>query len=241
MATTLKIKNETGAELEIQTGGAPVKIAAGAQADLTEKQLASKGFSEAVQAGSVSFVNIVTPTSEQVDLAREILPALVSSMGERIGNVKGRFGKSQGELLKMRGSYNKSWKVSESQFAVAQAATVGWPTVKSAVQNLLLDQADKDPEVEAKEDEIKGIEDAITLLNNEDLSPPDGRPIDEWFQDRYAKELALKKAKAELAELIAKHTDPMAATVATIDGSVTALKALTKVQAIGAEIPEFGK
>jgi hypothetical protein len=240
MATTLRVKNESGAELEIQTGGAPVKIAAGAEADLTEKQLASKGFSEAVQAGSVSFVNIMAPTQEQVDLARKILPALVSSLGERIGNVKGRFEKSQGELLKMRTSFNKSWKVAESQFVVAQASTAGWPTVKKAVKNLLFDTAVEDPAVTAKKQEIKDLEDDIVELNKEDLAVS-GRTLEEWFTDRNAKEMALTKAKDDLNKLNAQKTDLLATPVASIDGAVTALSGLTKAKAIGTEIPEFGK
>jgi hypothetical protein len=240
MATTLTIRNETGAALEIQTGGAPVKIAAAAAADLTEKQLASKGFSEAVHAGSVSFVNIKAPTKEQVDLAEKILPALVSSMGERIGNVKSRFEKSQGGLLKMRTSYNKSWQVSKSQFGAAQAATAGWPAVKNAVQNLLFDTATEAPEVTAKKGEIKEIEDAIVELNNEDLSVS-GRTLEQWFADRYAMEVALTKATDDLVKLLANSSDPLATTVASINGSVTALKALTAANAIGSEIPEFGK
>lgn len=240
MATTLRIKNETGAELEIQTGGAPVKIAAGAQTDLTEKQLASKGFSEAVHAGSVSFVNIAAPTQEQIELGRKILPALVSSMGERIGNVKGRFEKSQGELFKMRASYNKSWKVAESQFTVAQTSTAGWPTVRKAVKNLLLDTVAEDPAVTAKKQEIKSLEDDIADLNKEDLAVS-GRTLEQWFADRYTKEQALIKAKDDLAKLTSKNTDPLTIPVASIDGAVTALSALTKGKAIGAEIPEFGK
>lgn len=240
MATTLRVKNESGAELEIQTGGAPVKIAAGAEAELTEKQLASKGFSEAVQAGAVSFVNIATPTQEQVELARKILPALVSSIGDRIGNVKGRFEKSQGELLKMRDSFNKSWKVAESQFTVAQASTAGWAAVRKAVKNLLFDTATEDPAVTAKKQEIKDLEDDIVELNNEDLAVS-GRTLQEWFTDRNAKEQALTKAKDDLNKLNAQTSDPLATPVASIDGAVTALTGLTKAKAIGAEIPEFGK
>ncbi len=240
MATTLKVKNESGAELEIQTGGAPVKIAAGAEADLTEKQLASKGFSEAVQAGTVSFVNIANPTQEQVDLARKILPALVSSLGERISNVKSRFEKSQGELLKMRTSFNKSWKVAESQFTVAQASTAGWANVRKAVKNLLFDTATEDPEVAAKKQEIKELEDDIAELNQEDLAVS-GRTLDDWFKDRNGKELALAKAKDDLSKLNVQASDPLQTPVASIDGAVTALGGLTKAKAIGAEIPEFGK
>ena len=240
METTLRIKNETGTELVIKTGGAPVKIAPAAEADLTEKQLASKGFLEAVHAGSVSFVNIEDPTEEQVDLAEKILPALVSSLGERIGNVKSRFEKSQGGLLKMRTSYNKSRQVSKSQFGVAQAATAGWPAVKDAVQNLLFDSATDSQEVIDKRDEIKEIEDAIVELNNEDLSVS-GRTLEQWFADRLARETALAKAKDDLAKLTAAGADPLAVIVASINGSVTALNGLTEAVAIGAEIPEFGK
>lgn len=240
MATTLKVKNETGAELEIPTVSGPVKIAAGANADLDEKQLASKGFSDAVHAGSVSFVNVVAPTPEEVALAKKILPPLVTAMGERIGNVKGRFEKSQAEILKMRTSYNKSWKVAESQFTVAQASTTGWPAVKKAVKNLLFDTAAEDPDVTAKKEEIKDLEDEIDKLNNEDLSVS-GRTLQQWFEDRNAKEQALVKAKDDLAKLTAKATDPLATPVASIDGAVTALTALTKAKALGTEIPEFGK
>jgi hypothetical protein len=240
MATTLRVKNESGAELEIQTGGAPVTIAAGAETDLTEKQLASKGLSEAVHAGTVSFVHIAAPTQEQVALARKILPALVSSLGERIGNVKGRFEKSQGELLKMRNSFNKSWKVAESQFNVAQASTAGWNNVRKAVKNLLFDTATEPPDVTAKKEDIKELEDAITELNKEDLSVS-GRSLDDWFKDRNAKEQALAIAKDDLNKMIGQTSDPLATPVASIDGAVTALSGLTKAKAIGAEIPEFGK
>ena len=140
----------------------------------------------------------------------------------------------------MRASYNKSWKVAESQFTVAQASAASWPTVRKAVKNLLLDTATEDPAVAAKRQEIKSLEDDIADLNKEDLTVS-GRTLEQWFADRYVKEQALVKAKDDLAKLTAKNTDPLTSPVASIDGAVTALSALTKGKAIGTEIPEFGK
>lgn len=240
---TLKIKNVTGAELEIEPGGAPVKLAAGAEADLSDKELMSKGFVKVVEAGSVSFVNVVNPSQDQIELARKVLPSLVATMRDRIGNYKGRFEQSQRELLKLRESFNKAWKIAEAHLAVAQTSTSGWPAVKQAVKSFLLDTKPEDPSVTEKKADIAAITEAIDNLKNEVLEPqePSGRSREEWFADRVAKEQALKEAQAELANMSAQKADPLATEVASVDGTVVALATLTADKAIGKEIAEFGK
>jgi hypothetical protein len=240
MPTTLKVKNETAAELQIQTSTGPVKIAAGAQADLTENQLTSKGFADALAAGSVSFANVAKPTNEEIALARKALLPLVAATQSRAGTLKGRFDQSQKELLRLRESFNKLWKVAEAQFTQAQTSTAGWKALKNAVKNLLIDTVVEPPDVAAKKKAVADLEEDIEDLKKEDLAVS-GRTREQWLADRLAKEQALKEAHAELDKVSSQKADPLIAQVASIDGAVTAIGALTKDNAIGKELPEFGK
>ena len=238
--TTLKIKNEKGGELKIETGGDPVKLAAGAEADLSEKELKSQGFVKALEEGSVSFVNVAKPNKDQITLARAILPSLVKAAGGRIGNLKSRFEQSQKELLKQRDSFIKAWNVADANLTAAQKAVPGWPALQKAVKNLLLDTKVDDLEVTEARNAIKAIQKEIGDLKKEDLAVS-GRTREVWFADRLAKEQTLKDAEAALSKVDAEKADPLAEEVATVDTAVAALAGLKKDKAIGPEIAEFGK
>jgi hypothetical protein len=239
MATTLKIRNETGSQLQIETGGIPVILDDGEEADLSEQQLKSLGFSKAAEAGQVSFVVVGTPSAEQIALARLILPNLVKSLGSQVSTLKGRFEKTQKDLLNLSVGYNKTWKTAETDLMLAQASAPGWPNVKDAVQALLFDTAAADPDVVAKQAEVDAIVAAIDALNNEDLTVT-GRTLEQWFVDRLEQEQLLTTAQSELAELETTTADPLVAEVNAVDANVTAVTALVKAYEIGVEIAPFG-
>jgi hypothetical protein len=237
---TLRIKNVTDAELKIETGGAPVTLAANEEKELSEKDLMSRGFAKAIEAGSVSFVIPDDPGQDQIELARKVLPPLVTAMRDGIGNHKNRFEQSQRALLQLREPFNKAWKIAKAHLEVAQTSTSGWLAVKQAVQKLLLDTQEEDSSVKQAREAVESIEQEIDELKNEDLAAT-GRSLEEWFADRFAKEQALKEAQEALAKVSAEKTDPLAIEVASVDGTVAALTALTEDKAIGKEIAEFGK
>ncbi|HYP07853.1 MAG TPA: hypothetical protein VER03_16590 [Bryobacteraceae bacterium] len=237
---TLNVKNNSAADVEFETPTGPVKIEANKDKNLGEKELTSKGFAKALDGGSLSFAQVQNPSGDVVELARRILPPLIASMRDRITNQRGRFEAVQKDLLKLRESFNKSWKVAEAQLAASQGSIAGWPAVRNAAKNLLIDTKVEDAEVTQKKQAVTDIEAEIAVLNSEDLAQS-GRTLDQWFADRYAKEQALTQAKDELAKVNVQKSDPLATDVASVDGAVTALGALTKAKAIGAEIPEFGK
>ena len=74
MATTLRIRNETNAELKIDTGVNVIVFAAKEEKELAEKELKSQGFAKALGAGTISFVKINKPSAEHMKLARIALP-----------------------------------------------------------------------------------------------------------------------------------------------------------------------
>jgi hypothetical protein len=238
--TTLTIKNETGEELIIETGGAPVKIPAGGSAKLSDKELNSRAFAAALEAGKISFANVPNPGPDEIDLARKVLPPLVASMRDRLGKFKNQFEQSQKDLLRQRDSFNKTWNVAETRLGAVQSAPAGWAALKQAVKNLLLDTNTEDPAVTNQKKAIKKLEDVIGKLRNEDLAQTN-RSREEWYAERIAKEQELKQAQNELAKLSAEKADPLAADVATLDATVTAVAALKKDKAIGKPIAEFGQ
>lgn len=240
MEATLTIKNETGADLEIETGGVPKKLAPGATADLSAKELQSRGFAQVLDAGKVSFVKVQKPGQDEIDLARKVLPAMVVSTRERMAKFKSSFEQSQKELLQLRESFNKAWKVAEASLGAAQSALAGWPALNKAVRNLLLDTMTEDPEVTAKKDAVKALEERIAALKKEEPATT-GRTLEQWYADRVVREQELKEAQDALAKVSDAKADRLAADVDALDANVTALTALTKDKAIGKPLAEFGK
>lgn len=241
MATTLKIKNTTAGPLTIKTGGAggDIELAAGEEAPLTAAQLSSKGFAAALEAGSVSFVPVATPSQEEIALAEAVLPPLVMGMRDRVRNLKDRFDRSQKDLLERRKAYNTAWKTAAAYLVQAKAAVPGWPALQAGAKNLLLDTVAESPEIAAAKAEVESLEDEIDTLNNEDLAAT-GRTLQQWFQDRQAKEVQLLEARKLLEGLNAQAAHPLVPVVAEVAGAATAINALTQNAVIGQEIPEFG-
>ena len=237
---TLTIKNESPATLEFATPGGVVKLEAGKSAELTDKQLKSPGFAEAVLAGKASIAPVNNPGKDQTDLAKAVLPAIVTGTGAKVAQLKARFDQSQKELLKLREAFNKTRKLVESNLDTAQSTVTGWPGLRKAVKNLILDTEAESPAVKEKKEALKSIEKELEDLKQEDLAATH-RTLEDWFKDRLAKEQAVKEAREALAKVSQEKANPLIVEVETLDASIAAVQAIAKNKAIGKEIPEFGQ
>src|SRR2546421_2475469 len=101
--------------------------------------LKSAGVRDALQTGKVSFAEIPHPAEDQIKLAGEVLPPLVTATGAQIVNYKVRYEQSAKQLEKLRDDYNKTWKSAAAQLAAAQKAAEMWPALEKAVKALVLD------------------------------------------------------------------------------------------------------
>jgi len=218
---TLKVKNESKMPLKIDTGGAPIEIAPGAERELTANELKSASFAKALEDGWVSFVKVDQPTEEQIKLARLVLPDLVSAAGDRLAAVKGRFEQSQKELLKLREGYNKAWGLAETYLAGAKSTMPGWPHLKSAAENYLLHAAVEDPKVKELKQTIQDLAEQVAALKQQKPDTPEA--LEAWFKNRANTEEQLKQAEAELAKMSKAAADPVAAKVIAIDQAASAI------------------
>jgi hypothetical protein len=237
---TLTIKNDSDAPLEFTTPGGAVSIAPGKSEDLTEKKLKSPVLADALLSGDASIVPIADPTKEgKSDLARAVLPAIVAGTGAKLAKLKTRFDQSQKELIKLRESFNKTRKQVEASLDEAQGSLSGWPGVRKAVKNLILDAEAEDPAVKEKKDALAALEAELKALKSEDLAAT-GRSLEDWYKDRVAKEQAVKDAAAALAKIAKEKANPLAGQLDALDVGVAGVQAIVKSKVIGKEIPEFG-
>lgn len=235
----MTVKNESAATVEFPTPGGVVKLEAGKSEDLTDKQLKSPGFADAVLAGKVSIGPVNNPGKDQTELAKAVLPPIVTGAGAKIAQLKARFDQSQNELLKLREAFNKTRKVVESNLDAAQSSVSGWPGLRKAVKTLIFDAEAESADVKQKRDALKAVEKELEDLKMEDLAVTK-RTREAWFEDRLAKEQAVKDARDALAKVNKEKANPMIAEVETLDGRIEAVKAIAKHKVIGKEIPEFG-
>jgi hypothetical protein len=235
MATTLKIKNETAEERVIGT----LKLAPMDTADLSAKELTSRDFSRALEAGHVSFVDVNNPGQDVIRLAGEVLPGLVVMMRDRITTLKGRLEQAQKELRALREAYNKAWKVAESHLVAAQASAAGWPALRRAAKSLLLDTKAEDQAVTDKKKAVADIQALIDASKAEGM-PADAEAREAWYAYRKKMEEDLRKAQEALDKVSHEKADPLAADVASVEVAVAAVAGLKKDEAIGREMPPFG-
>ena len=128
MATTLNVRNESAADIELGKGDAEVTIAAGKDEELEEELLSSSAFAEALADGQLRFVLTQDPDADRISLARRLLPKLIRGLGPRFLALGGRLEVSLHSLDRQRLEYNHSWKQTEFllKTAKASAEVVNW-------------------------------------------------------------------------------------------------------------------
>lgn len=235
----LTIRNDSANKLKIDTGAGLVEVDAGAQAELTEPQLLSSGFTKVLDAGAVSFAAVAQPTAEQSATARKVLAPRIAAAADRASKSSKQFTQAQANLLKLRDGFNKAWKAASASLDAAQKSNPGWKAVKDAAQNLVFAAVQDSAEVTAAKSKVTLAQQAVDDLKGEDLAQTN-KPLEQWYTERVAADEALAKAQADLAALVAKAADPLIARVDSTGQTVADLAALNKDQAIGKELPAFG-
>jgi vacuolar-type H+-ATPase subunit I/STV1 len=238
---TLTIKNESGAKLEFATSGGAVKLDPGESKELSGNQLKGQGLADAILLGNASIQVAPNPGKDQVDLAKTVLPPLVTSTGARVTQLGSRFDQSQKELVKLREAFNKTWKAAESNLGAAHAATAGWANLRKAVKGLILDTEEVNEAVKERKDAVKALEQGLEKLKNENLADTPGRTLEHWYADRVAAEKALEEARAALANVRKEKSNPIVAEIETVEAGIARVQAIQKNKAIGKEIQEFGQ
>lgn len=237
---TLKIKNESGAKLELPTPGGVVSLDTDASADLNEKQLKSPAFADALLHGRLSITVGDTPSDEEIALAKAVLPPVVTGARARLTQLKSRFDQSQAELVKLRDAFNRTWKVAEASLGATKSGVAGWPGLRDAVTSLILDADEEPADIREKREALEAAQKELDTLKSEDLGET-GRTLEQWYADRVAKENAVRDAAAALAKVSQEKANPLIADLTAIDARVGAIQAIKQDAAIGAEIPQFGR
>jgi hypothetical protein len=245
----LAVKNETGGELEIRSGGAaPIRIAPGATKDLDAGLLKSQAVTDLLHGRKISLQPPYLPAhptkeqeqtfAEQMKLAREVLAPMVTTLGAQILNHRNRYVQSQRELVRLRDAYNKSWIAAEAGLAAAKAAAESWGAVHKAITTVLIDTTPEPKEVTEKREAVEKLQQELADMAKDPVAAAD---LDAWFERRLAKQKELAAAKAELDALAKQKSDPLVAEMNTVSkhsDTVTDL-AKKKDKAIGKELPEL--
>lgn len=232
MEPTLKIKNEDNAQIVVapDSGGAPVLVDAGQEAELTATHLTSRSFSDHLAAGRARFVETVNPTKEQYLLARRVLPGLLRSLGGRFVGIHGLMEDSMGALARMREAYNKSWAKTEAEIVDAEDASKGAEHLFRAVNHFL--------KLKPEEDALAQIEAELAALQAEDLGQT-GKPFAQWLAEFQAKAEELADAEKTLAVAASVYITPHAELKQAVKNAWDAFKVADHTTDIGAEVPAF--
>lgn len=240
---TLTIKNESGAKLALATPAGQVELEPGAQVELSDRQLGSQDLADALYSGKVAFVIPGRPAKEQVELAKAVLPRLAAGSGTKLTQAKARFDQSQKELMHLRQAFNKTWKAAEIHLGAAKATAAGWPGLRRAIKALILDTEEEDRSVKEKKEALTALEkelEELKALGAEDLAVQ-ARTLDDWYKDRVVKEHAVQKARDAWEKVSKEKTNPLIAQMDALDAGAGAVRAIAKDDAIGREVPEFGR
>lgn len=249
LAVKLTVKNETGAEIEIRSGGAaPIRIPPGATKDLDVGLLKSQAVADLLHGKKISLQPPNLPAhptkeqeqavAEQLKLAREVLAPMVTTLGAQILNHRNRYVDSQKELMRLRDAYNKTWTAAEASLAGAKAAAESWGAVQKSIATVIIDATPEAREVTEKREVVEKLDQELKDMAKDNVAAAD---LDAWFERRLARKKELETAKAELEALEKKKGDPLVAemnAVARNSDSVAAL-AKSKDKSIGNELPEL--
>ena len=79
MPTTLRVKNESDADVAVQldNNSESFNIEAGKEADLEEKFLRTQSFANLLNVGTLRFVFTPLRSSQQANLARQLMPRIL--------------------------------------------------------------------------------------------------------------------------------------------------------------------
>ncbi len=231
---TLRLKNESRAALKV--GG--TRIAPASEADVADRDLKTPDFAGALRAGSVSVVAVPNPAEDQIRLAREVLPGVLTASIQHLAASRSRFEQSQAALFRLRDAYNKGRAEAEARLTAAKDAAPGWKGVRDAVQHFLLDTKSESEGLKAARARLSRAEDRIEKLVNEDLDETD-RTREAWFADRATAEKEREAAQAEVRKLEeqAETADPTIRQIDVLEEAAEAVAAFDKDSAIGKEIP----
>jgi hypothetical protein len=238
---TLSITNQTDKTMEFPTPGGAVRIEPRASKDLSEKQLKSPVLAEALRSGTAVIARPADRfTPEQRALAKAVLPAIITSTGARLTQLRTRFDQSHQELQKLREAFNKTRRIAAENLDLVKASVEGWPGLREVAATLLLEGEEEDAAVTEKKKALEDAERALEEVKNEDLAVS-LRPREEWFADRVAREAAVKAAREALAKVAREKANPLVGEIETLTAGVAAVRAIAKDRAVGGEIPEIGR
>ena len=226
MPRTLRVKNESGAvvELELDNQSESLSIDAGEEADLETKFLLTRSFLTALQEGKLSFVLIESPNNEQYNLARQLMPKFLFQVGSPLIQLNSRAEAAVKTMQTHRDRYNQNWNAAEKLLQLGEENSSPTDFLSQGIEHFL--------NVAPEEAMIDQIKQEISDLEAEDLDVT-GRALADWFVERDQLQDELDKAEARLAEAKQQYRQQYEALITKLKASADNLKTIDSGQDIG--------
>lgn len=229
MPRTLRVRNESDALVTVQLDNLSeqVDIDVGAETDLSEKFLQTHSFSTLLEAGQVSFVLPSSPNNEQYNLARRLMPRLLSQIGSPLIQLHARAKEAVKTMQKHRDTYNRSWDATEKILKLGEANSHAADFLSQGIEHFL--------NVEPETALVEQLQQEIINLENEDLSVT-GRDLADWFVERNRKQEELENAEVRLANAKREYQQRYHRLIDKLKASADTLKTIDSDQDIGQKL-----
>jgi hypothetical protein len=229
MPRSLRVKNVSHATvtLELDNQSDAIEIAADQEVDLAERFLLTRNFMSAIEAGTLSFVLPISPHNEQYNLARRLMPRLLSEVGSPLIQLHARAKAAKETMQGYRDAYNKSWDAAKTILERGK--------IRAQAANLLFQSLAHFLNVYPEEALVAQINQEITELEKEDLDAT-GRTLAKWFVERDQKQVELERAKARLEQAKQDYEQRYQALSEELKSSAKGLAEIDSNQDIGQKL-----
>lgn len=230
MDPTLKVKNESNADITLGEGAAAVTIAAGAEQELGAVPLQSRAFAERFAASELRFILTQNPGAERIALGRRIFPGLLRALAPRLLGLGGRVDGSMAQLDRRRQDYNHFWAQTEIVLKTAEVSADGAANLVNAGRHFAFNTSLE----QAAEDKLEAELDALEAT---DPTTIDDLPA--FLEQVRAKEAELAKARSWREAAQAKYVGPFASLTDRLDAVAQRLQSVDSKVDIGKQTPVF--